>query len=251
MIGPGHNNKPQGGHVASQEVASQKPATHTAQGKLIPESPAQSGLKGVPLPDRKTALSSKKVSDRKWAAQVIKASGISRRDCSGICISLHILPENIGRYVALQEKIAKIIPEESHRPTLDVLISRPGIKPSRRLGIVGGVGPVSDAHITEKMIRMSQERGDNLDNVQVHLFSSPPPGSIFEKVSRGLTYLDDLASFTKKDHDFLVLASNTAHCNLTHFNHGGRLATPALVIDSVSTETPGQPILFLDVRSCL
>ncbi len=233
MIGEGHNHKPQSGHITSQKENTKPAGTHTTQGKLIPDSPAQSGLKGKRLANRTTTLSSGKTSDIRWALKIIKTSNIDRKDCSGLCIPLHIPPEKIGRYVVLQEIIAKMIPQESLRPTLDVLISRPDTEPSIRLGIVGGVGPVSDANITEKMIRIAQERGDNLDNVQIHLFSSPPPRSIIEKASRGLTYLNNLASFTKKDHDFLVLASNTAHCNLTHFGHGGRMPTSAEVINSV------------------
>lgn len=172
-------------------------------------------------------------------------------------------PAAIHIYKDLQEEIAKLIPEEYKRPTIILHIhgdNRPA-RTSRSvviagekadLGLVGGTGPLSDAHIVTKLIDRRIKDKRSLENVNIVLQSCPPPRPDEGRVNRALhltRYIKKTISFAKENYDFYALLSNTAHANASKFQN--RLNRPEQLLhlvndiaDHVKQDHPGKVLVL-------
>jgi aspartate/glutamate racemase len=112
-------------------------------------------------------------------------------------------------YSTLQKEIAKQIPLESQRPTIDLQLCGTQIDTPLSCGIIGGIGPLSDAELLEQMIPQLRR----LDNIRIQLFSSPPPRTWGEVLLNIHHYLANLYKFLQRDHNRVYIASNAAHAN--------------------------------------
>ena len=128
--------------------------------------------------------------------------------------------EKIGIYKNIQEQIAKLIPNEYERPIIELKVyfnQKNHDAHSLKAGILGGIGPLSDANIMEKLaIKLQAFPAKN--NFMIHLLSMPPPRTLWEKIMGGLPYLWRLYSFASLTHEQFFLASNTAHLNHAKFS---------------------------------
>ena len=143
-------------------------------------------------------------------------------DCSDLKLDLKI-PADGGalgnadhlQYVELQSKIAETISDEYKRPVIELEI-KGSAAPATSLGIVGGTGPLSDAAMVKLTMGKLQDReGFDLQQVHIRLLSAPPPRGVPRKGGGGPSYAARTAAFTSKNHSALVLASNTAHENIS------------------------------------
>ncbi|MFY2508848.1 hypothetical protein ACN3E9_11300 [Vibrio pectenicida] len=143
--------------------------------------------------------------------------------------------EKALEYEKLQKTIAKYIPVEFERPVIDLrLVFSDGLLPQgefppkeNTIGILGGIGPLSDASLI-KMIstRLSSKGSKYDDEFMIHLYSLPPPREgLSEKTN--LTWAARMAGpgALGKEEGFLThgykdyyLASNTAHSNISRIN---------------------------------
>ncbi len=144
----------------------------------------------------------------------------------------HFPPEHIKEYLDLQEKIAVLIPNEHERPTIDLKIvgkNRPykdtnGKKMEEDkpdLGLFGGTGPLSDAHIINKLVNKIGSTENGLDNIHIRLRSSPPPRPVEKQkslsgyLSHMWNYLNGVRSHGHSLCNHYAMLSNTAHANAT------------------------------------
>lgn len=153
-------------------------------------------------------------STEQWCTRIINEFQI-RDDASHIVIPLINFPASKFKYYCeLQKAIAKLIPSEALRPTIDLRLRGSQSLPDQpSFGILGGVGPLSDAEILEKV--MHHLTPDQLKTIKIDLFSSPPPRTKAHKILRGLRYLMGVREFAKRPEiKRMCVASNTAHGNL-------------------------------------
>lgn len=127
-------------------------------------------------------------------------------------------PEKISYYLALQLEIAKQIPIEANRPTIDLRIRGENCKiDSNCIGILGGMGPISDAEIMQSAIKKLSDT--QMKKLKVDLFSAPPPRTAWQKFQRGIDYLSKVRSFVLRPYIHSVyLTSNTAHVNFSKWS---------------------------------
>jgi len=85
-----------------------------------------------------------------------------------------------------------------------------------RIGILGGTGQLSDADLINFVVRKVSARSEGA-GVMIHLFSLPPPRTLWDKLKGGLTYLFRLGGFAFQRYNRYFLASNTAHMNYGKF----------------------------------
>ncbi|MCL6272079.1 aspartate/glutamate racemase family protein [Sansalvadorimonas sp. 2012CJ34-2] len=219
----------------SQEPAEKRTRSSKSNEKTLFRSSLKLQQQSQSLSSRKVEATDLEAGSIIWAVNKLEQWGITRGGkYTGKIMTLTLKPTEISRYVALQESIAKLIPEELDRPTIDLTIEVPGGSATRTFGIIGGVGPVSDAHMTEKMLSELQEKGVRLSEVKVQVYSSPPPRTLTEKSIRGLAYLNGVREFVKRGHDHLVLASNTAHCHIDSFESGKVLDSGGRMVNCVT-----------------
>ncbi len=144
-------------------------------------------------------------------------------DVSHTRITLRLKPADWGYYLALQQEIAKLIPEESKRPTIDLAVTNTSSNTARAsIGIAGGTGPLSDSELLKlimESLNSETNRKKKLDWNQfaINLYSAPPPRNASEGWSRGISYVEGLTGFATRGHDKYFLASNTAHSKMSNF----------------------------------
>lgn len=156
-----------------------------------------------------------------WVLQYVKERGIeTKKDASDQFYSLTLAPNQTSCYSELQNKIAAFIPKESQRPTISLLIEEDSIEDKVSVGIVGGMGPVSDARILNLIVEQLKQKKLTC-SCRIHLLSAPPPRSIFEIVSRGFSYFMNLYQFLSSPRHFIYLSSNTAHIYFHWINEMG------------------------------
>lgn len=118
-------------------------------------------------------------------------------------------------YLKMQKAIARKIPNEYSRPIFDIRYIYDDYRPVTNqgsIGILGGIGPVSDANIIRLM--MAKLDPDRIDSgAMIHLFSVPPPRKTHDQIIRGLSYMGRITRFLRRGYDHYFLASNTAHLN--------------------------------------
>lgn len=131
--------------------------------------------------------------------------------------------KQIGLYLKLQEEIAELLPLESSRPTLTLYIkgrnqSKAGNTPD--MGLLGGVGPLSDAHIVTQLIEKEIREGHSIDDLNVVLLSSPPPRKTeissffrghYKYYTQGYGYLNHLSAFGALHCSYYAILSNSMH----------------------------------------
>jgi aspartate/glutamate racemase len=134
-------------------------------------------------------------------------------------ITLRLRPEEWEYYYMLQHEIAKRIPDENKRPTIDLTITA-SLKDRvlKSVGIAGGTGPLSDCEVLKQiMTDISREgREVNWNEFAINLFSSPPPRTQFAMVTRP-SYFSRMAAFATRGHNKYYLNSNTAHGKIGKF----------------------------------
>ncbi|NRA44985.1 MAG: aspartate/glutamate racemase family protein [Oligoflexales bacterium] len=150
--------------------------------------------------------------------------------------------QNLRTYKNLQQEIAKRIPREYDRPIIELKVffrqKQNTSAPNREIGILGGIGPLSDANIMERLgERLSplpQRHGSML-----HLLSMPPPRTVWDQMLGGFLYLRHLYRFTSQNYQFFFLASNTAHLHYGKFSYLTDAQTfhlPQAVVDKLVQE---------------
>ncbi|MFK7824459.1 MAG: aspartate/glutamate racemase family protein [Oligoflexales bacterium] len=128
--------------------------------------------------------------------------------------------EKIKTYKKIQEEIAKQIPNEYDRPIIELKVffnHKKQALPNIKIGILGGIGPLSDANIMEKLLeRLESSNSDH--RFMIHLLSMPPPRSLWEQIKGGLSYIGRLYNFGSLNYENYFLASNTAHLHHGKFS---------------------------------
>lgn len=123
--------------------------------------------------------------------------------------------KEIKQYQKLQKIIAKKIPHEFDRPSIELFIhwgDNLNSSPDNTIGVLGGMGPLSDASLIEKVIEESSlQKKENL--LSIHLFSVPPPRKKIEILQGGIQYGYKLFDFFRKKYSSYFLFSNSAHIN--------------------------------------
>lgn len=132
-------------------------------------------------------------------------------------------PENIHVYEELQQEIARIIPSEHERPTIEIIIkgkNRKNDSGQPDLGLIGGMGPLSDAEIIGQLIKRHQ-RENSSDNAYIRLLSSPPARDKeegpFDLYLHKIRYVLKLRAFGMRPCKHYALLSNTAHRHAATF----------------------------------
>lgn len=155
-----------------------------------------------------------------WSRRIITSFKLEKNtDTSGITIKLENMPASKFEYYChLQEEIAKLIPEECFRPTIDLQLRGDKVNEQQStFGILGGVGPLSDAEILKRV--MEGMDPEAREKVKIDLLSKPPPRTTQQKVSRGLGYSLGVRSFgSRPGINKICVTSNTAHANLSALN---------------------------------
>jgi aspartate/glutamate racemase len=134
---------------------------------------------------------------------------------------MKLRPRDWQQYALLQIRIAKLIPSEEKRPTIDLIVTESSEdRPKRSIGILGGTGPLADGELIRSIFHKLKLAGHETDwtKLAINLFSSPPPRSADEMQNRGVSYLHRLGGFATRGHHKYYLASNTAHSNIAAFN---------------------------------
>jgi aspartate racemase len=141
---------------------------------------------------------------------------LSRRNLSFEITSNHCTL--VQDYVNLVAAVASRIPEEYQRPIIDLKVyfgPKHLVSDKNTLGILGGMGPLSDANLIELIVnQMLSSRPEGKKIGMLHLLSLPPPRTTLDQISGGPGYAMRLASFLRQDYASFFLASNTAHVYL-------------------------------------
>ena len=87
---------------------------------------------------------------------------------------------------------------------------------TRRIGVLGGVGPEATGEFYNKLIRRLQEKGSiksNRDFPQIIINSIPAPELIYDKISDEelQPYIKGLKELDKFGVDFIIMICNTIH----------------------------------------
>jgi aspartate racemase len=87
---------------------------------------------------------------------------------------------------------------------------------TKRIGVLGGIGPEATGEFYNKLIHRLQEKGlikTNKDFPQIIVNSIPAPELIYEKISDEelKPYIDGLKELDKFGVDFIVMVCNTLH----------------------------------------
>lgn len=138
---------------------------------------------------------------------------LSRRNLSFEITSNHCTL--VRDYVDLVAAVASRIPEEYQRPIVDLKIyfgPKHLVSHKNTIGILGGMGPLSDANLIELIVSQMLSSGMEGKNIgMLHLLSLPPPRTTIDQISGGPSYALRLTSFLRQDYASFFLASNTAH----------------------------------------
>lgn len=167
-----------------------------------------------------TQLASTRETVQQWKAKVllaIKQNPVKANKL--IFVYENFPPEEISLYEELQIEIASILPNEYDRPTIQL-----HIRGNRRLqdnnpdmGLLGGMGCLSDAHIIKKLIALRETKTDDFYAV---LNSAPPPRpeelkkSTAQFISHSVAYRSQFIDFAANPCAHFAVLSNTAHSNL-------------------------------------
>ena len=187
--------------------------------KITGKSSAIEEAKGPrPSPDIGSNPEARAADIEKWCSDIIDHYGIKDKlpDASSVTIPLEKFPaDRFDYYCALQLKMAEMIPDEPLRPTVDLQLRGKNCTADQKsFGILGGVGPLSDAEILKKV--MEGLTPDQRENVKIDLLSMPPPRSLEQKTLRIINYTSNIVAWGQREHiNHISVTSNTAHANLS------------------------------------
>lgn len=171
----------------------------------------------------KQALATAKPSDgedkNQWVTRVLRESGITaNKKYAQRRMRIEVSPEQLDYFVELQEVIARKIPHEAHRPTIDLFIRGKKAGDHTKactLGLLGGVGPLSDAYVMKRAFQNLKKQSVDMDHMVVNVLSCPPPRTAIEIIKYGSKYVKNLRRFGARKHNQYAIASNTAHINFS------------------------------------
>jgi aspartate/glutamate racemase len=133
-------------------------------------------------------------------------------------------PERMEEYKQLQTEISKLINEENNRPVIVLHIMGKdrslGEKPD--IGLLGGMGPLSDAHITSSMFKDENGECKKDDNAYLLLMSSPPTRDEepeAQKKKHKAFRLKMLTQLGAANCQHYTMLSNTAHLHRQGFRY--------------------------------
>lgn len=140
----------------------------------------------------------------------------------------------VSQYSDFQKKVANVIPREYDRPIVHLeIISDEFTNTGPSIAIIGGMGPLSDAALIQRVAHTLAEK--NCHNYQLDLLSIPPPRSIPHIIFGGSQYLYHLACFLRsKAFTHVYLASNTAHAYYSYFRS---FTPPSSLVDLTNLVT--------------
>ena len=164
--------------------------------------------------------------EHSWAQRVLSQNSIQAgKNYCQQRISLEIEPDQLSYYNDLQKTIATLIPKESHRPTIDLLIIGKSARQNNgqqcQLGVLGGIGPLSDAKIATRALDDFVTKGGDKDYLRMNVLSCPPPRTLWEYAASGSSYVDNIRAFAARQHQSYAIASNTAHSYWSRLNKLG------------------------------
>jgi aspartate/glutamate racemase len=158
---------------------------------------------------------------------------------------LTISPDQVHLYQKLQQEIAKQIPNEHERPTITVNVlgnKRLNNPQKPDLGLLGGMGPLSDSNILKQMVDKANVN-NGADNMFIKLYSAPPPRQVEKKTSYGhwfshlKYYFLGLKNFGASGCQKYAMLSNTAHSNFSKFKRFLKQPSEAIhLVNEISAE---------------
>jgi aspartate/glutamate racemase len=151
-----------------------------------------------------------------WAQTWLERNEISEMgDYSHQFHTVHGDENFAPHYSSLQEEIAKLVPRESMRPTIELFVTSSDWKEEDGcFAIIGGMGPLSDSQILNEVLEYYKS-STKKKPFRLHLLSIPPPRSPCELITKGPLYFWRLSSYLQNSFHSIFLASNTAHTNLS------------------------------------
>jgi aspartate/glutamate racemase len=165
--------------------------------------------------------STSSLTSEKFVSAVLQKYAIEKgKDASHTHIVLRLHPRDWEFYFNLQQEIAKLLPEESKRPTIDLTLTATlANSVETSIGISGGTGPLSDSELLKLVMRKVFRKNKKMDwnKFAINLYSAPPPRTTREELSRGVSYLEGMTHFATRGHNKYFLASNTAHSKIGSF----------------------------------
>ena len=164
---------------------------------------------------------------KNWCADVLRTINIrisEKQRTDQLSFSHpHFPPGDINLYQQLQEDIAEILPLESNRPTIMLYIrgkNRLNQDDLPDLGLLGGVGPLSDAHIVSELVQRQIQNSQTVDDMSIVLLSSPPPRKKeirsffwdnYKYLSHGYSYLNHVTQLAAVKCPYYAILSNSMH----------------------------------------
>ena len=147
-------------------------------------------------------------------------------------------------YQEFQIEMARRYPREIHRPVVKLNLITEGARET--VGILGGMGPLSDSKILVEVVsRLEEEKIKK----NISLLSLPPPRGLVDYLRYGLSYFIHFNDFMKNNFSQVFLASNSAHTNLWLLKLMGEAQLyfnlPQYIVNSIGKSTVEQPILIL------
>lgn len=115
-----------------------------------------------------------------WAKQVLdqlKKAQADQQPTNQMYFPYILSPDRIEEYKKLQNEISLLIPEESKRPVIILRIvgKERSANEKAEIGLLGGMGPLSDAHIVSTMLKADPKNPTKNDMTNLLLVSAPPP----------------------------------------------------------------------------
>ncbi|SMF52585.1 aspartate/glutamate racemase family protein [Pseudobacteriovorax antillogorgiicola] len=120
------------------------------------------------------------------------------------------IKEQMHAYYELQNTLAASTPVEWERPIIELFIQSPWAS-QQRIGLLGGMGPLSDARIIDALGESIDE--NTLSSMSIHLLSLPPPRTMWQILRGGWNYGYHLQRFMRHNYQKYFLVSNAAHLN--------------------------------------
>lgn len=163
-------------------------------------------------------------SPEEWAEDFIQFHGIyTVPNAAHKTLEVTLAIDQFDHYSILQSKIAKLICQESQRPSINLQLNgkRSDDSAKNSCAIVGGMGPLSDARILSLIVEKLKEK-NIADDCKINLLSAPPPRTFLEILCNSQSYLSNLYHFLNKNHSAVYLASNTAHLHFGFINALGK-----------------------------
>lgn len=170
-------------------------------------------------------------------------------------------------YMALQQKMAEKIPAESLRPTIHLQLrgkNQIGAQPT--VGLLGGMGPLSDASALDMLIQKHLPMGtthptdaqveEALQNISIDLFSCPPPNN--HVLKNNVKFAKNLSRYVKRIYRFfnhcpietkIFILCNTAHAHSAFYkrlSHSRLFNLVDRVVEQIRQDmTPATNVLIL------